>query len=49
MPMTTPPWAPDLMDARDLLKVPRRWPRTTAWVGGITMLYLTVCWTGVVR
>lgn len=49
MPMTTPPWAPEQMDARDLLRVPRRWPVTTLYVVGVTVLFVLICWAETAR
>jgi hypothetical protein len=49
MSMTTPPWAPDPMGPRDLLRVPRRWPHTTVLVAVTTVLYLGLCWTEAAR
>jgi hypothetical protein len=45
MPTTTPPWAPDPMATRDLLRqVPRRWPTTTLYLAGVGLLFGALCW-----
>lgn len=49
MPMTTPPWAPEDMDARDLMSVPRRWPLTTAYVAVTAIVFALLCWAGAAR
>jgi hypothetical protein len=49
MPTTTPPWTPDQMAPRDLLRVPRRWPHTTAYVSGVIVLFAVLCWTEAAR
>lgn len=48
-PTMTPPWAPDPMGTRDLLRVPKRWPRTTVWVSVVTVSYTVLCWTEPIR
>lgn len=49
MPMTTHPWTPEAMDARDLLHVPRRWPTTTAYVSAVAVVFTVLCWAEPVR
>ena len=44
MPPTTPPWAPEVMDRRDLLSVPRRWPTTTIYVAAVVIVFALLCW-----
>jgi hypothetical protein len=48
MPTMTPPWAPD-METRDLLRVPRRWPTTTWYLSGVTVLFGLLCWMEAAR
>jgi hypothetical protein len=43
-PTTTPPWAPDIVDSRDLLRVPKKWPVTTLYVVGVAILFVLLCW-----
>ena len=50
MPTMTPPWAPEPMDTRDLLRrVPRQWPTTTLYLVGVTVLFGLLCWTEAIR
>jgi hypothetical protein len=48
MPTMTPRWAPD-MEGRDIMRLPRRWPTTTVYVAGVTVLFLLLCWSGTAR
>ena len=43
MSTTTPRWAPEPVNDRDLLRVPRRWPITTLYVIGVTILFVVLC------
>jgi hypothetical protein len=49
MSTTTPRWVPDEMGPRDLMRVPRLWPLTTAWVAGTMLAFVALCWMETAR